>query len=244
VNGRSPEQERLYRKQRLAGALRLFARFGFDEGAAGHITARDPVNPDHFWINPFGMHFGHIRVSDLLLVDAAGSVVSGTGRVNPAGFAIHSQVHAARPDVIASAHAHSTYGRAWSSLARRLDPLTQDACAFYGDHELFDEYGGVAADTEEAKRIAARLGENKAVILRNHGLLTTGGSVQEAAWWFIAMERACQTQLLAEAAGHPVPIDPDVARATWQIMGSPGIGRLSFRPLYDDIVRTEPDLLD
>ena len=241
---RSPEQERLYRKQRLAGALRLFARLGFDEGAAGHITARDPVNPDHFWINPFGMHFGHVRVGDLLLVDPAGSVVSGTRRVNPAGFAIHSPVHTARPDVVASAHAHSTYGRAWSSLARRLDPLTQDACAFYGDHELFDEYGGVAADAEEAKRIAARLGENKAVILRNHGLLTVGGSVQEAAWWFIAMERACQTQLLAESVGRPVPIDPDVARATWQIMGSPGIGRLSFRPLYDDIVRAEPDLLD
>jgi ribulose-5-phosphate 4-epimerase/fuculose-1-phosphate aldolase len=241
---RSPEAEQLYRKQRLAGALRLFARLGFDEGAAGHVTARDPIKPDHFWINPFGMHFGHVRVSDLLLVDAAGSVVSGTGRVNPAGFTIHSQVHAARPDVVASAHAHSMYGRAWSSLGRRLDPLTQDACAFHGDHEVFDEYGGVAVDPDEAKRIAARLGGNKAVILRNHGLLTVGGSVQEAAWWFIAMERACQTQLLAEAAGRPVPIDPDVARATRQTIGSPGIGRLSFRPLYDDIVRAEPDLLD
>jgi ribulose-5-phosphate 4-epimerase/fuculose-1-phosphate aldolase len=241
---RTPEAERLYRKQRLAGALRLFARFGFDEGAAGHITARDPVNPEQFWINPFGMHFGHVRVSDLLLVDAAGSVVSGTGRVNPAGFAIHSQVHAARPDVVAAAHAHSTYGRAWSALARRLDPLTQDACAFYHDHEVFDEYGGVAVDTQEAKRIAARLGGGKAVILQNHGLLTVGGSVQEAAWWFIAMERACQVQLVAEAAGRPVCIDPEVAWATRQQIGTPGIGRLSFRPLYDDIVRAQPDLLE
>src|SRR5580700_7687819 len=169
---RTAEQEQLYRRQRLAGALRLFARLGFDEGAAGHITARDPVHPEHFWINPFGMHFGRVRVSDLLLVDAAGAIVSGTGRINPAGFTIHSQVHAARPDVIAAAHAHSTYGRAWSSLARRIDPITQDACAFYGDHEVFDEYGGVAVDAEEAKRIAVRLGGGKAVILRNHGLLT------------------------------------------------------------------------
>lgn len=189
------------------------------------------------------MYFGHVKVSDLLLVDASGSVVSGTGRVNPAGFTIHSQVHAARPDVIAAAHAHSIHGRAWSALARRLDPLTQDACAFYGDHEVFDEYGGVAVDTEEGKRIAERLGEGKAVILRNHGLLTVGGSVQEAAWWFMAMERACQVQLLAEAAGNPVHIDPEVARATRQVMGAPDIGRLSFRPMYDDIVRTEPDLL-
>jgi ribulose-5-phosphate 4-epimerase/fuculose-1-phosphate aldolase len=240
---RTAEQEQLYRRQRLAGALRLFARLGFDEGAAGHITARDPVHPEHFWINPFGMHFGRVRVSDLLLVDAAGAIVSGTGRINPAGFTIHSQVHAARPDVIAAAHAHSTYGRAWSSLARRIDPITQDACAFYGDHEVFDEYGGVAVDAEEAKRIAVRLGGGKAVILRNHGLLTVGGSVQEAAWWFIAMERACQVQLLAEAAGVPRLIDPDVARATWRTIGSPGIGRLSFRPIYDDIVRAEPDLL-
>ncbi len=241
---RSVAGERLYRKQRLAAALRLFARMGFDEGAAGHITARDPEHPDRFWINPFGMHFGHVRVSDLLLVDADGSVRSGEGRVNPAGFTIHSQLHAARPDVVAAAHAHSVHGRAWSALARRLDPLTQDACAFYDDHDVFGEFGGVVVDAGEGKRIAACLGGGKAVILRNHGLLTVGGSVQEAAWWFISMERACQVQLLAEAAGNPLCVDPDVARATREIIGSPGIGRLSFRPLYADIVRAEPDLLD
>lgn len=241
---RTPEQERLYRKQRLAAALRLFARLGFDEGAAGHITARDPENPDHFWINPFGVYFGLVRVSDLLLVDAAGDVVSGSGRVNQAGFTIHSHVHSARPDVVAAAHAHSVHGRAWATLGRPLDPITQDACAFYGDHEVYDDFGGVVVEADEAKRIAARLGGGKAVILRNHGLLTVGGSVQEAAWWFIAMERACQVQLLAEAAGGPVLIDPDVARATGALIGSPQIGRLSFRSMYDDIVRAEPDLLD
>ena len=244
VPPRTPDEERLYRKQRLAAALRLFARLGFDEGAGGHITARDPENPEQFWINPFGVGFGHVRVSDLLLVDAAGRVVSGAGRVNPAGFIIHSQVHAARPDVIAAAHTHSTYGRAWSALGRRLDPLTQDACAFYDDHEVYDGFGGVVLDAEEGKRIAERLGGAKAVILRNHGLLTVGGSVQEAAWWFIAMDRSCQVQLLAEAAGTPVDIGPDVARATQATVGSPELGRLNFRPLYADIVRAQPDLLD
>jgi ribulose-5-phosphate 4-epimerase/fuculose-1-phosphate aldolase len=240
---RTPAQERLNRKRRLAAALRLFARFGFDEGAAGHITARDPENHDQFWINPFGVHFGQVRVSDLLLVDAEGAVISGDGRVNPAGFAIHSQVHAARPDAVSAAHAHSVYGRAWAALGRRLDPLTQDACAFYEDHEVFGSFGGVVLDAEEGKRIAACLGRSKAVILRNHGLLTVGGSVQEAAWWFIAMERACQVQLIAAAAGQPVPIDNDTARATAAVMGSAEVARLSFRSLYEDVVRAEPSLL-
>jgi ribulose-5-phosphate 4-epimerase/fuculose-1-phosphate aldolase len=241
---RPPDEERLYRKQRLAATLRLFARLGFDEGAGGHITTRDPVHPEQFWINPFGVPFGRVRVSDLLLVDTDGAVVSGTGRVNPAGFAIHSQVHHARPDVVAVAHTHSTYGRAWSTLGRLLDPLTQDACAFYEHHEVFDGFDGVVLDAEEGKRIAGRLGAGKAVILRNHGLLTVGGSVQEAAWWFIAMERCCQVQLLAEAAGSPVPIEPAVARATAATIGVPAMGRLNFRPMYADIVRAQPDLLD
>jgi ribulose-5-phosphate 4-epimerase/fuculose-1-phosphate aldolase len=241
---RPPAEERLYRQQRLAAAVRLFARLGYDEGAGGHLTARDPEYPDRFWINPFGLNFAHVRVRDLLLVDADGTVVAGTGRVNPAGFAIHSQVHAARPDVVAAAHTHSTYGRAWSTLGRPLAPLTQDACAFYEDHDVYDGFGGVVLDADEGKRIAERLGGGKAVILRNHGLLTVGGSVPEAAWWFIAMERACQTQLLAEAAGAPVHIPPDVARATAAVMGTPAMGRLNFRPLYADIVRAEPDLLD
>jgi ribulose-5-phosphate 4-epimerase/fuculose-1-phosphate aldolase len=234
----------LYRKRRLAAAFRLFSRLGFDEGVGGHITVRDPEHPDRFWINPFGVNFGHIRVSDLLLVDAEGQVVSGTGSVNPAGFTIHSQVHAARPDVVAAAHTHSVHGRAWSTLGRRLDPLTQDACAFYGDHGVYDGFGGIVLDAEEGKRIAESLGTGKAVILRNHGLLTVGGSVQEAAWWFITMERSCQVQLLAEAAGTPVHVSPEVATATGAVMGSPGMGRLNFNPLYADITRAQPDLLD
>src|SRR5580693_7806941 len=114
------EEERLHRKQKLAGALRLFGRFGFSEGVAGHITARDPELTDHFWVNPFGMSFRHVRVSDLILVSHTGEVVEGTRAVNPAAFAIHSAVHAARPDVIAAAHAHSIYGKAWSALGRPL----------------------------------------------------------------------------------------------------------------------------
>lgn len=241
--GRSVEEERLYRKQRLAATMRMFGALGFGEGAGGHVTARDPEYPDRFWINPFGRSFGLVRVSDLLLVDPEGTVVHGEGAVNEAGFAIHSQVHAARPDVVAAAHTHSTYGRAWSTLGRKLDPLTQDACAFYEDHELFDGFHGVVLDLDEGREIARRLGAGKAVILRNHGLLTVGGSVQEAAWWFITMDRSCQVQLLAEAAGSPVGIGEEVARSTAKVMGTREMGRLNFRPLYDEIVRAQPDLL-
>jgi ribulose-5-phosphate 4-epimerase/fuculose-1-phosphate aldolase len=178
-------------------------------------------------------------------VNDRGDIVEGDGALNQAAFAIHSQVHAARPDVVAAAHAHSVYGKTWSMLRRPLDPLTQDACAFYGDHSVFDDYTGVVLDTEEGKRIAAALGENKAVILSNHGLLTVGqSSVDEAAWWFITMERSCQAQLLAEAAGTPVFIDADQAEKTAGQVGSAGSGWYSFQPLYDWIVAAQPDLLE
>jgi ribulose-5-phosphate 4-epimerase/fuculose-1-phosphate aldolase len=238
------EEERRHRRERLAAALRLFGRFGFEEGIAGHITARDPEHTDHFWVNPFGMSFKHIRVSDLLLVNHQGEVVEGRHHVNRAAFAIHSMIHKARPDAVAAAHSHSVYGKALSSLGTPLEPLTQDACAFYEDHGLFDDYTGVVVDTEEGRRIARALGSHKAVILRNHGLLTVGRSVEEAAWWFIAMDRTCRAQLLADAAGQTVPIDPDYARLTHGQVGSPMAGKISFQPYYDLIVAEQPDLLD
>jgi ribulose-5-phosphate 4-epimerase/fuculose-1-phosphate aldolase len=238
------EDERRHRKERLAATFRLFARMGFDEGVAGHVTARDPEFPDLFWVNPFGVYFGQIKVSDLILVNGQGEVVDGKYPVNAAAFAIHSQVHEQRPDVVAAAHTHSTYGRSWSTLGRTLDPLTQDACAFYDDHGLFDDYTGVVLDLDEAKRIAQSLGDNKAAILRNHGLLTVGTTVDAAAWWFISMERSCHVQLLAEAAGDVVSIDPEQATKTYEQVGSEFVGWLSFQPLYDMIVAENPDLFD
>jgi ribulose-5-phosphate 4-epimerase/fuculose-1-phosphate aldolase len=240
----SVHEERVHRKQRLAAAFRLFGRFGFDEGVAGHITARDPERLDHFWVNPFGMNFEQIRVSDLLLVNHHGDVVEGDRPVNRAAFAIHSQVHAARPDVIAAAHAHSIHGKAFSSLGRLLDPITQDVCAFYDDHGLFDDFTGVVLDVEEGKRIATALGAHKAVILRNHGLLTVGHSVDEAAFWFITMERSCQAQLLASAAGNPVSIDLDQAALTATQVGSHVAGHFGFQPLWDSVTAAEPDLFE
>jgi ribulose-5-phosphate 4-epimerase/fuculose-1-phosphate aldolase len=122
--------------------------------------------------------------------------------------------------------------------------LTQDACAFFEDHTVHRDYTGVVLDEAEGKRIAGSLAGHKAVILANHGLLTVGGSVEEAGWWFIAMDRCCHVQLTAEAAGQPVPIDSDSARATREQIGSPAIGRLNFRTMYRAIVDQQPDLLD
>lgn len=237
-------KERLRRKQRLAAGFRLFAHFGFDEGVAGHITARDPEQMDHFWVNPFGMHFAHIRASDLILVNERGKVVESDRMVNRAAFAIHSRIHAARPDVMAAAHAHSMYGKAWSTLGRLLDPITQDACAFYEDHAVFGTYEGLVSQMDEGDRIAAALGSRKAAILRNHGLLTVGETVDEAIWWFITMDRSCQAQLIAEAAGDPLQISHETALKAREIVGSHQAGWFQFQPLWDWITQREPDLLN
>lgn len=234
-------------KIELAAAFRVFGRLGFDLGVAGHITARHAEDPGLFWVNALGRSFMRMRASDLQLVDHRGRVVQGGQPINHSAFIIHAHIHEAMPQVNAVAHAHSPHGVAWSSLGRLLDPINQNACVFFEDHVLFDEYFGPVLTEQEGAKIAAALSEagGKGVILRNHGLLTLGGSVPEAAWWFIAMERAAQVQLLAQgAAGEPMRVEPAVARDARQVSGTAQAGRLGFQPLLDWIVHEEPDLLD
>lgn len=237
-------EEREHRKRQLAASFRIFARYGFDEGIAGHITARDPEHLDHFWVNPYAKHFSQIKVSDLLLLDGDGKVVHGELRTNKAAFSIHSTIHEARPDVVAVAHAHSLHGRAWAALGRTLDPIIQEGCAFYEDHVLFDEYKGLVLERDEGQRIAARMGKSKAAILRHHGLLTTGKSVEEAAWWFITMDRACQMQLMAEAAGTPRVMTAEEANLARRQFGNANMARHSFGLLANLVFEQEPDVLD
>lgn len=240
----SVEAERAHRKERLAAAFRVFAWHGFDLGGAGHITARDPQWPDRFWVNPHGVYFGHIRASDLILVDHHGEVVEGDGLLNRAAFAIHSELHRARPDVLAAAHTHAPHGKSWSALGRLLDPISQDACAFYEDHALFDDFTGVVLDNSEGQRIAQALGQRKAVILQNHGFLTVGATIEAAAWRYIAMENAARVQLAVEAVGEPKAIPHDVAQHTARQVGTEFGNWASFLPLYDRVVREEPDFRD
>jgi ribulose-5-phosphate 4-epimerase/fuculose-1-phosphate aldolase len=239
------EDERLHRKQKLAGALRIFGRLGFGEGVAGHITVRDPEFPDHFWVNPFGLSFRHMRVSDLLLVNHQGEVVYGAKPVNRAAFVIHAAIHQARPDVVAAAHSHSVHGKAFASLGIPLDPITQDSCAFYNDHRVITEQGGaVVFNIEAGKELAAAFPTGKAAIHQNHGLFTVGQTVDEACFWFVTMERSCQAQLLAMAAGTPKVIAPEMAQYTLEQTGFPLAGWFSFQPLWQEICRTDPDLFD
>ena len=241
------EEERHYRKKMLAAAYRIFGKLGFSEGVAGHITCRDPEYPDCFWVNPFGLSFKRLKMSDLVLVNEAGEIVAGKAApLNKAAFAIHSAIHQARPDVVAAAHSHTIYGKTWSVMGRLLDPITQDACIFYEDHGLFNDYTGVVGELSEGDRIAAALKDKKAVILQNHGLLTVGHSIEECVFWFTTMERSCQSQLLAESTGKElINIDPKIARLTRDFeVGFPLAGYFSAQPLFQDIFAEQPDLID
>jgi ribulose-5-phosphate 4-epimerase/fuculose-1-phosphate aldolase len=156
----SVEDERRYRKQEPALALQLFGNLGFGEEVAGHITVRDPQNPQHFWVNPFGVSLRRMKASDLIRVDHDGNISEGNWSVNKAALnkaavCILCKVHKARPDALA-AHGHSLHGKAFSSPHCTLDPLTQDACQFYNDHGLNDDFGGVVTDREGARGSARR----------------------------------------------------------------------------------------
>lgn len=237
--------ERKYRKERLTASLRLFAQYGFDEGIAGHITVRDPEYPDYFWVNPFGLYFGLLKTSDLICVDLDGMIVEGKDKkLNHAAFVIHAAIHKARPDVHAAVHAHSMYGRIFSATGRMIRPLTIEATPFYNDHVLFDSIGGIVSEVEEGNEIAKSLGNKKAAILKNHGLLTVGESVESAVWWFIALERSCQTEIMAQMMGNPVELSVQEAEKGYRQLGNESAGRFQFQPLYQKIANQQPDLFE
>lgn len=237
-----PLSARQHLKERLAAGFRIFGAHGFDAGIAGHISARDPVQPDHFWVNPVGLHFSRIRVSDLVLVDHAGQIVQGNRPINAAAFAIHSRIHAARPDVVAAAHSHARCGTAFAALGIELPPISQECCAFYGDHTVLRSYGGIAGNLTEGDVIARALGSGKAVIAQNHGHFTVGRSVDEAVFWFLRMERAFEQYLLATAAGTPVRIDDATAALTARQIGSWRAGWFGIQPWMDKVLAEQPDL--
>ena len=238
------EEERMHRKVQLAATFRMFSKAGLDEGVAGHVTARDPEFPDSYWVNPFGMHFSLIKQSDLVRVNHEGEVVEGDSAVNGAAVAIHCAVHAARPDVVAAAHAHGPYGKTLSSLDMGIEPLTQDACAFYDDFGVFRDYSGVVLDSSEGKKIGAALGAHKAVILGNHGMLTVGETVESATWWFLTLERTAQSQLMAYAAGTPTKIGHEQALQTRGQIGFELAGWFQFQPIWQRVSKDNPDIWD
>jgi len=244
------EAARAHHKLRLAAAYRIFSRLGYDHWVAGHITVRDPGHPDRFWVNPFGRSWRFLTPADLILVDFDGTVLEGDGLLNGAAFAIHSEIHRARPDVHAIAHAHTIHGRAWSATGRVLEPISQDACAFYEDLAVFDDYTGVVYDTDEGNRLARALGTRKAMLLEHHGLLTVGETVDEAAFWLHLLERCCEAQLLvaslapnADGSAPYRALAPSIAAHTRAQVGEHLHGWMGFQPLCEEIVRADPDVL-
>lgn len=227
--------ERKIRQLSLVRALRVLAKLGYAEGIAGHVSVRDPEQPDHYWVNPFCVDFTQVTTNDLQLIAPDGALVQGSGRLNPSVHPLHGEVHRARPDQLAFVHSHAMYGKTWSALGRLLDPITQDACAIYGRHGLYRNFRGLIAEVEEGKEIAAALGEHMGLIMVNHGFLTGGGSAEEATWWFIVMERCAQSQLAAEAAGKPALIDDDIAHATSDVLASAEYARIQFECLYQSL---------
>jgi ribulose-5-phosphate 4-epimerase/fuculose-1-phosphate aldolase len=165
-----------------------------------------------------------LKASDMVHVDAEGKVIGGSGKaVNSAGFLIHGAIHEARPDVMAAAHAHSNYAVAWSTFGRPLDNLNQDTCMFYDHQAVYKNFGGIVLEKEEGARIAAVLGpKGKVAHLQNHGLLTCGSTVDEAAHLFNVVERQCKTQFLVESAGIPKTYVSDEEQAyTGGILSDP-----------------------
>ncbi|KAI8680760.1 Class II Aldolase and Adducin N-terminal domain protein [Fusarium sp. Ph1] len=233
-----PKLDDLYKKRQwqlehMAAAFRVFARKGFTEGTAGHISVRDPVQPNTFWINPFGVHFAMLKASDMVHIDEDGNVIGGNRvAVNKAGFQIHGAIHKARPDINAACHTHSPAGKAWSTFGRPLDIISQDTCAFLGIQAVYENFGGIVLEGEEGQRIAEALGEkNRVVILQNHGILTTGQTVDEAAYLFTLLERSCEVQIMVESTGLPKKvISKEEAEYTAKIYQEPDALYIEFQP--------------
>lgn len=240
-----PAQERRHRQERLVAACRAFALAGLDYGFAGHLTVRDPEQPELYWTNPMCVHFADVKLSNLILVDHAGQVVQGEYAVNRAGFVLHAAVHAENPDIVAMCHAHTVYGTAYAALGQPLPPISQDACAFFEDHAVITtEAGKVAVEEDAGRSVCSQFKGVKAVIHQNHGLFTSSRhSIEAAAFWFMALERCCQQQLLVNASGHtPHLVPPDKARYSRENVGSDYIGWLHFQPIWQRLVRTQPDM--
>jgi ribulose-5-phosphate 4-epimerase/fuculose-1-phosphate aldolase len=243
----SKAEERRYLKQRLVAACRFFAQQGLDYGFAGHLTIRDPERPELYWTNPMAVHFAQVRSSNLILADHAGKVVEGDHAINRAGFVLHAAVHEMHPDIVAMCHAHTVHGVAYASLGRPLPPVSQDACAFFEDHVVItDEGGKVAVEEQAGHKVAAAFAGVRAAIHQNHGLLTASRhSIDAAAFWFVALERCCQQQLMLDATGiAPKLVPEDKARYSREHVGSEYIGWLHFQPVYEHLAATQPDMFE
>ena len=186
----------------LAACYRIIAMYGWDDLVFTHVSARVPGGEEHFLINPYGFLFEEITASSLVKVDLDGNkVLDSPHPVNPAGFTIHSAVHAAREDAGCVLHTHTRAGIAVSAQANGLLPISQTSLFPYASLAYHD-YEGVALNDDEKPRLVADLGSNNALILRNHGLLTVGPTIADAFLFMYVLETACQIQIMAQSGGN------------------------------------------
>lgn len=205
LSKRSPVDDPVWQTRvDLAACYRLAAHYRMTDLIYTHITARVPGRDGRFFINPYGARWEEITASSLVEIDVEGNRVdSSTTRVNPAGFTIHSAVHAARHDATFVMHTHTRAGVAVSALKDGLLPLNQIALQFYGRLGYHD-FEGIALDLSERERIVRDLGSYPALMLRNHGLLTVGRSAAEMFNNMFYLNAACELQVATLSMGQPV----------------------------------------
>jgi ribulose-5-phosphate 4-epimerase/fuculose-1-phosphate aldolase len=185
----------------LAAAYRLVAHYGWDDLIFTHLSARVPGPEHHFLINPYGMMFEEITASSLVKINLQGEIVSPSPYfINPAGFTIHSAVHAAREDALCVIHLHTVHGIAVSAHKNGLLPISQQSL-FALTSLAYHDYEGLALNKDEKSRLVADLGNKNNMILRNHGLLTVGKTAAEAFLSMYILESACRIQILAQSGG-------------------------------------------
>lgn len=219
------EQIRARRKRDCALGYRLLAAQKWGDLGDGHISARDPERTDCFWMLSYGVSYHEALVSDLVLVGPDGKLVEGEGFVNIAGYFIHQPILEARQDLISAVHVHTGWGTPFSAEARSIEPISQESCVFFEDHALWDDEEVQVQSLSAGRRIAEALGNNRAIILRNHGLLTGGDSVAEAVGSFVLMERVAEVQMKVR---NPKPISADAARFAKEDLVRFGAGRSAF----------------
>lgn len=241
-DGRNGEAEWSLRVD-LAAAYRLAALFGWDELIFTHFSARLPGPEHHFLINPFGLLFEEITASSLVRIDALGQPVTPTAHiVNPAGFTIHSAIHAAREDAQAVLHLHTVAGTAVASQADGLLPLTQNAFVVLADLAYHD-YEGLALEAGEKERLVADLGNRNAMLLRNHGLLVVGETVADAFVRLFFLQRACEMQIAAQAGGGALVMPGVEMGETVAAQAAAGFDRpaeLTWKALLRKLDRLDP----
>lgn len=211
----------------LAALYRLVALHGWDDMIFTHISARVPGPEHHFLINPYGMFFGEMTASALVKVDLDGNIVQDTPYfINPAGFTIHSAIHAAREDARFVMHLHSDQGVAVSAHAEGLLPISQHALIVL-PRLSYHDYEGIALNLDERERLVADLGDKMLMLLRNHGTLSVGSTAAECWMGMFFLERACKQQVMALSVGRDnILIAPEAAQAEVRSQVSGGMSTM------------------